>query len=66
MEAVQIGAGTPTRPRHTATCSKGNSIFDVVMKCEGIGFEDAKVYVAESIGRQDLLTIRWPPPAFAQ
>jgi hypothetical protein len=49
-----------------AICScteKADSIFNVVMKCEGLEFEDAKVRVAELLGRQDLITdeepLRW-------
>jgi phage/plasmid primase-like uncharacterized protein len=38
------------------TCSKGDSIFDVVRKCEGLpNFDAAKLKVAELIGRPDLI-----------
>jgi hypothetical protein len=37
------------------TCEKGLSIFDVVMRVEGITFEAAKIRVAEIIGRLDLI-----------
>ncbi len=41
--------------RARCTCTKGDSIFDVVMKCRGVDFEEAKIVVAEAIGRQDLV-----------
>ncbi|MCZ6770704.1 MAG: DUF927 domain-containing protein [Proteobacteria bacterium] len=37
------------------TCTRSDSIFNVVMKTEGIEFEAAKVRVAEIIGRTDLI-----------
>jgi putative DNA primase/helicase len=37
------------------TCSKSDSIFDVVMKKRGVSFDDAKIFVAETIGRLDLI-----------
>src|SRR5690242_10429397 len=40
------------------TCSKPHSIFDVLMKCEGVDFETAKIRVAETIGRPDLIRTR--------
>jgi hypothetical protein len=41
------------------TCSpKGDSIFDVVMRRDGCDFENAKLRIAELIGRTDLIRIR--------
>ena len=40
------------------TCSKGDSIFNVVMRCEGLGFEAAKIWTANLLGRQDLIKQR--------
>ena len=37
------------------TCSRGDSIFDVVMKINGCNFDEAKLFVAETIGRDDLV-----------
>jgi hypothetical protein len=37
------------------TCSKSDSIFDVVMKVEARDFEAAKVRTAEILGRHDLI-----------
>ncbi len=37
------------------TCTKGDSIFDVVMKVEGRDFEAAKLRVAEILNRPDLI-----------
>jgi hypothetical protein len=37
------------------TCSKADSIFDVLMKIEGVDFEAAKVRVAEILKRDDLI-----------
>jgi hypothetical protein len=34
---------------------KSHSVFDIVMKVKTITFEDAKIFVAETIGRQDLV-----------
>ena len=45
------GAGMATRGRAFCTCSKPHSIFDVLMKFEGVDFETAKIRVAETIGR---------------
>src|SRR4051812_9766417 len=43
------------KARAHCTCSKSDSIFDVVIKIEGIDFEAAKIRVAEIIGRADLI-----------
>src|SRR6478752_7346971 len=45
------------------SCSSGDSIFEVVRKCEGLGderagFEAAKIRVAEMIGRPELIATR--------
>jgi hypothetical protein len=37
------------------TCSEAHSVIDVAMKFSGLSFEDAKLAVAEAIGRQDLI-----------
>jgi hypothetical protein len=37
------------------TCDKHHSIFDVVMKKLGLQFDEAKLFVAEAIGRSDLI-----------
>src|SRR3954453_10918045 len=44
-----------TKGRAFCTCSRPHSIFDVLMKCEGVDFEAAKIRVAETIGRADLI-----------
>lgn len=41
--------------RARCTCTRGDSIFDVMMKVEGVTFEVAKVRVAEMLGRADLV-----------
>ena len=46
------------KSRARCTCTGGDSIFDVVMKCEGVEFEEAKVYVAEAIGSQHLIKVK--------
>src|ERR687892_1497937 len=47
------------RARAYCTCIEGSqSIFDVVMRVEGIDFEAAKLRVAEVLGRQDLVKVR--------
>src|SRR5689334_8950567 len=61
--ARPTGAGIDEPARHSATCSHGDSIFDVVRKCECLGderdgFEAAKIRVAETIGRADLIRKR--------
>ena len=43
------------KARARCTCSRGDSIFDVVMKLEGIDFDAAKLRVAELLGRHDLI-----------
>ena len=41
------------------TCiERSHSIFDVVMRCEGLEFEAAKLRVAEILGRHDLIKVR--------
>jgi hypothetical protein len=37
------------------TCTKSDSIFDVVCKVRAVGFNAAKIIVAEIIGRHDLI-----------
>src|SRR5450631_1858684 len=37
------------------TCTKADSIFDVVMKVQGCVFEAAKIRVAELLNRPDLI-----------
>jgi hypothetical protein len=39
----------------TCTDSSTHSIFDVAMKKRGVTFDDAKLFVAEAIGRRDLI-----------
>src|SRR5262249_32590052 len=39
--------------RAHCTCTASASIIDVVSKVKGIGFETAKVWIAETIGRFD-------------
>jgi hypothetical protein len=41
--------------RAFCTCTKSDSVFDVVMKVEDSTFEAAKVHVAELIGRTELI-----------
>jgi hypothetical protein len=41
--------------RAFCTCTKSDSIFDVVMKVEGSTFEAAKLRTAELLGRHDLI-----------
>jgi hypothetical protein len=48
-------------PRHAkarCTCTKGDSIFDIVMKVEGSDFEAAKVRVAKLLKRDDLIRVK--------
>ena len=53
---------TPSRGRAFCTCIEGSdSILDVSMKIRECDFEAAKVFVAETLGRRDL--IRQPDPA---
>jgi hypothetical protein len=41
------------------TCIGGSdSALDVLMKCQGVDFETAKIRAAEMIGRTDLIRIR--------
>ena len=44
-----------TKRRAHCTCTPSASIFDVVCKVKGIDFEAAKIWVAETIGRSDLI-----------
>jgi Domain of unknown function (DUF927)/Toprim domain len=49
----------PKRQRAHCTCiERSHSIFDVVMRCENIDFEAAKLRVAEILGRQDLIKVK--------
>jgi hypothetical protein len=49
----------PRRQRAHCTCiERSHSIFDVVMRCENIDFEAAKLRVAEILGRQDLIKVK--------
>ena len=41
--------------RARCTCSRSNSIFDVICKVKGVDFEGAKIVAAEYIGRPDLI-----------
>ena len=44
------------KSRAFCTCAaKGDSIFDVIMKCQSIDFDAAKIRVAEMIGCDDLI-----------
>lgn len=43
------------RARARCTCTKGDSIFDVVMKVEGCDFETSKLRIAEILNRPDLI-----------
>jgi hypothetical protein len=43
------------------TCTRSDSIFDVIMKLREIGFEQAKVFAAQTIGRTDLVRPRGAP-----
>ena len=47
------------RAKAYCTCIEGSqSIFDVVMRVEGVEFDPAKLRVAEVLGRQDLIKAR--------
>ena len=47
------------RQKAHCTCTeRSQSIFNVVMRCEGIDFEAAKLRTAEILGRQDLVKVR--------
>lgn len=48
----------PKRARAICTCSKGDSIFDVMMKIDGVSFDAAKIRCMEIIGRADLIKVR--------
>ncbi|MBX9740691.1 MAG: hypothetical protein K2X62_11485, partial [Beijerinckiaceae bacterium] len=41
--------------RAYCTCSKGDNIFGVVGRCQGVEFEEAKIRVAELLGRSDII-----------
>ena len=43
---------------HCTCIERSHSIFDVVMRCESIEFEAAKLRVAEILGRHDLIKVR--------
>jgi Domain of unknown function (DUF927)/Toprim domain len=43
------------KARAFCTCTKSDSIFDVVMKVKGIDFGAAKLWIADALGRQDLI-----------
>jgi hypothetical protein len=40
------------------TCTRSDSIFDVIMKVKELGFQDAKLFAARAIHRDDLLRRR--------
>ena len=44
--------------RAYCTCTPSGSIFDVIRKVKGVGFEQAKIMAAEIIGRPDLIIER--------
>jgi hypothetical protein len=47
------------KARAYCTCiERSHSIFDMVMRCENIEFEAAKLRVAEILGRHDLIKVR--------
>ena len=47
------------KARAFCTCiERSHSIFDVVMRCEGIEFEATKLRVAEILGRHDLIKVK--------
>ncbi len=46
------------RKAHCTCTERSQSIFDVVMRCENIDFEAAKLRVAEILGRPDLVKVR--------
>jgi hypothetical protein len=43
------------------TCTRSDSIFDVIMKVRQVGFEQAKLFCAQIIGRNDLVKQRTRP-----
>jgi hypothetical protein len=45
----------PVKRKAQCTCTRSSSIFDVVCKVKGINFEAAKIWIAETIGRSDLI-----------
>jgi hypothetical protein len=49
------------KARAFCTCTRSDSIFDVIMKVRGIGFEEAKLSAAQTIGRTDLVRPRRGP-----
>jgi hypothetical protein len=46
------------KKRAFCTCTRSDSIFDVICKVKGVGFEVAKIMAAEMIGRTDLIRDR--------
>jgi hypothetical protein len=46
------------------TCCRGDSIFDVLIKLEGIDFEAAKLRVAELLGHSELIQEATGQPRF--
>lgn len=46
------------RARAICTCSKGDTIFDVVMKVEGLNFEEAKIRCMEVVGAGGLIKVK--------
>jgi DNA primase len=40
------------------SCTKSDSIFDIIMKVEDLSFDAAKLRAAEMLGRQDLIRVR--------
>ena len=50
-----------SKARAYCSCIEGSaSVFDIVMKMRGCDFEAAKLFVAETIGRQDLIKEQRP------
>jgi hypothetical protein len=50
------------RARAHCSCTNGDTIFNVVMKIEGIDFDAAKLRIAELLGRRDLIRERSAGP----
>lgn len=46
------------KSRAYCTCTRSDSIFDVICKVKGVGFEVAKIMAAEMVGRTDLIRDR--------
>jgi hypothetical protein len=51
--------------RAFCTCTKADSIFDVIMKVDGVNFEEAKIFAANALGRTDLIERRFDAHADA-